>query len=69
MGTPKRPGKVTANEPWKPQCKDCLAFFEGECRMNPPAVLWSDIEEDVMYAHPTVPEDHFCLAFTPMHND
>jgi len=44
-------------------CGQCAAHVDMECRMNPPQVMWSDVEECLQWAHPPVPDDHWCMKF------
>lgn len=47
------------------KCGNCRAFFEDECRLNPPQVFWSDINETPYSTFPFVNEDAWCLKFYP----
>jgi hypothetical protein len=49
-------------------CGQCKAQVEGECRMLPPTVMWSDISECLQWAHPSVPNDHWCFQFIQKNN-
>lgn len=53
------------------QCSRCLAYNRehSECRLIPPVPVWSDIQEDIFFAHPVVPDDHYCMQFHEMPND